>query len=69
MRLDKVEFEHVEAALKSYTFDVAIGERVASWVAEVLFANQGNPELQECLAGLLREQGWECSPPAVMAVA
>lgn len=68
-RLERVEFEHVDEALRGFAFKPDIGERMASWVAEVLFANQRNPALQECLAALLREEGWVCEPPAVMAVA
>lgn len=59
-----VEFEHVEEALKGFPMRSDIAERMASWVAEVLFASQAMPRVQRMLADLLREEGWVCTPPA-----
>ena len=58
-----VDFGHFEEALADFAFKPDFGERMAGWVAEVLFANQGNEKVQECLAGILREEGWTCAPP------
>jgi hypothetical protein len=59
-----VEVEDFVRAVQTSTTTAEMTEAVAGLLCEVLKKGLDNRKLQNCVAALLREQGWICSPPA-----
>jgi hypothetical protein len=59
----EVESEDFVEALRSATIPTDLADAMGRLVVEVLTRGQENRKLQDCLAGLLREEGWTCTAP------